>query len=195
MLIGGTAVVVAVAAAAIFLSQRPAETVAAAPAASPPAVTAPIVDSALPVQPPPAAIRTATVPAVAAVESLALADSAKARNAAAKTAILAKADSLRKKTDQGRTLRSARWAASALLADVEAKKAFIRGATRSGGLLGSKRRGDLQTQIDALQPFLTKNGLTYDQFKQVVAVSGFNIFDEFGRMVPDSLQRFASAAN
>ena len=64
-----------------------------------------------------------------------------------------------------------------------------------GGPLGTRRRGDLQTQIDALQPFLTQAGLTYEQFKSIVAESGVGIFDEFGRMVPDSLQRFASGAN
>ena len=69
------------------------------------------------------------------------------------------------------------------------------GATHSGGLLGSQRKGDLQTQIDALRPFLTSAGLTYDQFKLIVKESGFNIFDESGRMVPEALQRFAAAVN
>ncbi len=68
---------------------------------------------------------------------------------------------------------------------------FMRGATRSGGFLGAQRRGDLQTQIDAIQPFLTQTGLTYEQFKAVVAESGVNLYDEFGRMLPDALQQFA----
>ena len=82
-------------------------------------------------------------------------------------------------------------AAAALVANPNAWRSFTRGATGRGGPLGARRRGDLQTQIDALQPFLTSAGLTYEQFKSVVAESGVKLFDEFGRMVPDSLQRFA----
>lgn len=75
------------------------------------------------------------------------------------------------------------------MADATARDSFIRGASRS------RKKGDLQTQIDALQPFLSKYGLTYDQFKVVVRDAGFNIFDEFGRMVPDSMKHFAVSAN
>ena len=64
-----------------------------------------------------------------------------------------------------------------------------------GGVLGTQRKGDLQTQIDALQPFLTNVGLTYEQFKAIVGASGIKLFDEFGRMVPDSLRRFAAGVN
>ena len=64
-----------------------------------------------------------------------------------------------------------------------------------GGPLGTARRGDLQTQIDAIQPFLTQAGLSYAQFKALVAESGVTLFDEYGRMVPDSLRRFAGGAN
>ena len=79
-----------------------------------------------------------------------------------------------------------------MLSNPNAMRAFERGATRMGGPLNTRRRGDLQTQIDALTPFLTSAGITYDQFKSIVAGSGVKLFDEFGRMVPDSLQRFAS---
>lgn len=81
-----------------------------------------------------------------------------------------------------------------MLSNAEASKAFQRGASRTGGLLGNKKQGDLQTQIDAIRPFLGSVGLTYDQFKVIVKESGFNIFDEFGRMVPEALQRFATAS-
>jgi hypothetical protein len=64
-----------------------------------------------------------------------------------------------------------------------------------GGPLNTRRRGDLQTQIDALSPFLISAGLTYDQFKSIVAESGVNIFDQYGRMLADSLQRFAAGTN
>ena len=62
-----------------------------------------------------------------------------------------------------------------------------------GGLLGAQRRGDLQTQIDALQPYLSQAGLTYEQFKGIVRESGVNLFDEFGRMLPVAMQQFANA--
>jgi hypothetical protein len=84
-----------------------------------------------------------------------------------------------------------RRAAAALLASPRAFESFMQGATHKGGLLGNKRTGDLQTQIDALQPFLTASGLTYEQFKDIVKASGIALFDKFGRMVPESLDRFA----
>ena len=80
-----------------------------------------------------------------------------------------------------------------MLANESARKSFERGATRMGGLLGTQRRGDLQTQIDALQPFLSQAGLTYQQFKSIVQESGVNLFDEFGRMLPVAMQQFASS--
>jgi hypothetical protein len=55
------------------------------------------------------------------------------------------------------------------------------------------KRGDLQPQIDALQPFLTNHGPTYDQFKRIVQDAGFNIFDGNGRIVPEAFQRFAES--
>ncbi|MFN2604361.1 MAG: serine/threonine protein kinase [Gemmatimonadaceae bacterium] len=99
-------------------------------------------------------------------------------------------DSLRRAQE---TMRNhARSAAAALLANPRALESFMQGATHKGGLLGSKTKGDLQTQIDALQPFLTEWGLTYQQFKDIVKASGITLFDNFGRMVPETLQRIAA---
>ena len=64
--------------------------------------------------------------------------------------------------------------------------------TASGGILGTKRSGDLQTQIDALQPFLSEARISYEHFKVLVQRAGVSLFDEDGRMIPDALQRFAS---
>ena len=133
------------------------------------------------------------VAAAPAVDSQAIRDSLRraARAEAAKKAAAAKAaESVRQAQETPRT--NARRAVAAMLSNESASRSFARGATRMGGPLGTRRRGDLQTQIDALQPFLTSAGLTYEQFKSIVAESGIGIFDEFGRMVPDSLQRFAS---
>jgi len=102
--------------------------------------------------------------------------------------IAANADSM--KRAQGTDKSKARSAAIWLLADANARQTFTDGATHMGGVLGKKRMGDLQTQINTLQPFLTRAGLTYDQFKAVLQGSGVNVFDEFGRIVPDSLGKF-----
>ena len=211
LLIGSLALLIPVAAGAIFLSQRPGATASA--------TTAPLVDSLVAdslskqaaitgvpestgtaVQPPPGAM-PARVGPMSTADSLAMADSAKKRAArvaradSLKKAAAAKTDSQRKRLDAGRGLRAARWAASAMLADPTARAAFNRGASRTGGLLGKQRRGDLQTQIDALQPFLAKNGLTYEQFKSIVNQSGINVYDEFGRLVPAALERFAATVD
>jgi hypothetical protein len=106
-----------------------------------------------------------------------------ARRAAALSDSLRRAEEMRR--NQGRR------AAAALLANPRALESFMQGATHKGGLLGNKTKGDLQTQIDALQPFLNAAGLSYEQFKDVVKASGIQLFDKFGRMVPDSLHRFA----
>jgi hypothetical protein len=62
-----------------------------------------------------------------------------------------------------------------------------------GGVLNSKRKGDLQTQIDAITPFLSQAGLTYSQFKDAVRSSGVELFDQYGRMLPDVLRSFANS--
>jgi hypothetical protein len=106
---------------------------------------------------------------------------------------MAKADSLRAQEAQENKIILARRAVGALLANADARAAFMRGATRSGGLLGTRRKGDLQTQIDALQPFLRNADMTYDEFKRIVQRSGSNIFDEYGRMMLEAMQTFAAA--
>jgi len=102
----------------------------------------------------------------------------------------AKADSV-PKTQQDPVVTAKR-AAAAMLANASALESFSKGATHMGGVLNSKRKGDLQTQIDALQPFLAQAGLSYPQFKEIVRGVGVNIFDEYGRMIPDALRQFAS---
>jgi hypothetical protein len=68
----------------------------------------------------------------------------------------------------------------------------MKGATHMGGVLGTKRSGDLQMQIDALQPFLRQAAMSYEHFKILVQGTGVNMFDEYGRMTPQALQQFAS---
>jgi hypothetical protein len=206
MLVGGLALLIPIAAGAIFLSQRnggasavaplpdsvvaSAESTAVAAAAVPDstAAAAPVTATTTPALVPP----TAGVPNADSIKRRALADSLRKARAEARLAA-AKNDSARRSRDTGRA--NARRAARAMLGNATALAAFTKGATRMGGPLNTRRRGDLQTQIDALQPFLTSAGLTYDQFKSIVAESGVNIFDQYGRMLPDMLQRFAAGVN
>ena len=187
MLAGGLALLIPVAAGAIFVSQS-----AGGDGAAPPNVTAVVAESTT-VQPQPAAVTPAATESLTAaleLDSRKIADSVRraARAEAAKRAA-ATSDSLKRVLDTNRG--RARSAAVALLADVSARKSFTDGATRMGGVLGKQRKGDLQTQINALEPFLTKAGVTYEQFKGIVQESGIKLFDEFGRIVPDSLRQFA----
>jgi serine/threonine-protein kinase len=196
MLLGGLAVVVPIAAVAIMLSQRAGDE--AAPVTLPPGDSVVAMTDSL--APPPAVAPESvatTKPVVAvpnpdSVKRAAIADSVRraARAEAAKKAA-ARTDSVQRLTNAS----SARRAAAALLADEAARRSFTQGASRRGGPLGTRRRGDLQTQIDALHPFLTNAGLTYEQFKALVAESGVSLFDEFGRMIPEALQRFASGGD
>jgi serine/threonine protein kinase len=211
MIAGAVAVLVLVTTGAFLLSQRTANqssTVAAPPASS--AVLA--TDSAASMQPPPAgvpnsvAVAAVANPTAATIDSQAIKDSVKkakaaaAKLAAAKNDSLKKADSVKRAAARSDSVRraqdpmriKARSAAAGLLANPGARKSFTDGATHKGGLLGSKTKGDLQTQIDALQPFLKGSGLTYEQFKEVVKASGITLFDQYGRMVPDLLQRVAN---
>jgi serine/threonine protein kinase len=196
MVAGVFAVLLPLAAVAAYLAVRTGDT---SPNDSALAVNGvPAADSAGMLPLPPAAapesLPGSSAPTAPAVDSQAIRDSVRrARAEAAKKAAAAKAESLKRAQETPRT--SARRAVAAMLSNESASRSFARGATRMGGPLGTRRRGDLQTQIDALQPFLTQAGLTYEQFKSIVADSGVSIFDEFGRMVPDSLQRFASGAN
>ncbi|MEO7367656.1 MAG: protein kinase [Gemmatimonadaceae bacterium] len=210
LMIGGIALLVPVVAGAIYFSQRASvqqasTTVTPAVITPAPAAIALVTDSASPQAPPeqasplqtPAAGVPATTAPVKVADPKAIADSAKARAAraeAAKKLAEAKADSIRNDAEQKTRIGTAQRGAAAMLSNAEASKAFQRGASRTGGLLGNKKQGDLQTQIDAIRPFLGSVGLTYDQFKAIVKEAGFNIFDEFGRMVPEALQRFATAS-
>jgi hypothetical protein len=203
------AVLVLGAAGAFFLSQRSGSpsNVAAAPA-----IGGTLIADSAALLPPAAVPNSAAVapvanPATAAIDSQAVKDSIRKAKAAAAKLAAAKADSLRKvdsvkraaaakadsakKVTQDPVRTRARSAAAGLLANATARANFARGATHKGGLLGSKNKGDLQTQIDALQPFLKGAGLTYEQFKDAVKASGVTLFDQFGRMMLDSLQQFA----
>jgi hypothetical protein len=104
----------------------------------------------------------------------------------------AKEDSIKRAENSNRT--KARSAAIWLFADPGMRSKFTDGATHMGGVLGTKRMGDLQSQIDALTPFLKRAGITYDEFKAVMQESGIKIFDEYGRMVPDSLKKFTGVS-
>ena len=187
---GVIALLVPAAAVAIFMSQRAGDgsSTIVAPSDTAAAAVGAVTDSAVVQTPQPAVTDSAA--SAAPVVSKAAADSVRraARAEAAKKAV-ARTDSVRRVRET--STAGARRAAAALVANQNAWRSFTRGATGRGGPLGARRRGDLQTQIDALQPFLTSAGLTYEQFKGVVAESGIKLFDEFGRMVPDSLQRFA----
>jgi serine/threonine protein kinase len=199
-LIGALAFLIPVAAGAIYLSRSGGS----ATAVVPPTDSVAAVDSASkqalsPVAPSDsAAMIAASGTAIVAppVDSQKVADSIKkARREAAKKAIAA-AESVRKASEanafQAGAPGTARRAATAMLSDENARKQFTRGATHMGGVLGTQRKGDLQTQIDALTPFLTRAGLTYDHFKLIVQQAGVTLFDEYGRMRVDSLQKFAS---
>ena len=193
LLLGVVALLVPAAVAAFVLSQRSGNG-SSVEAAAVPQLGVPIGDSssAAPAVLPESA---AAAPAIAIVDSQAIRDSIRRvrREEAAKRAA-AVSDSLRK-VQETIVVGNARRAAASMLADANALKSFTRGATHMGGVLGTQRRGDLQTQIDALQPFLTRAGLSYDQFKGLVQQSGIKLFDEFGRMIPNALQQFAGGGH
>ena len=193
LVLGVVALLVPVAVAAFILSQRSGSgDGSSADAAAVPRLGVPIADSPS-IAPAAMPESVAVAPAIVLVDSQAIKDSIRrARREAAAKKAAAVADSLQK-LQAGLIVTNARRAAASMLADANARKSFTRGATHMGGLLGAQRRGDLQTQIDALQPFLTRSGLTYERFKGIVQESGIKLFDEFGRMVPDALQQFANA--
>ena len=185
--IGGLALLLPAVVGALVLSQR-ASPRPQAPAAPPTAV--PVIEAATP------ALVSAGPADVPPVDSQSIRDSLKKRSAQAEAAkrrqAAVKVDSVPKTVEPD--TEKARRAAAAMLADAAARESFTRGATHTGGILGTRRKGDLQTQIDALQPFLAPAGLSYQQFKRIVEQSGVQIFDEFGRMVPAALQQFAGGA-
>jgi len=200
----------AVAAGAIFMITRsggssnnvvvPAATPAVTDSA---AVQPPPVVGALPV-PAPAPSSTA-VAAAPKVDSQAIADSLKKVAAARKARAdslkrIAQADSAKKAAARADSVKrvqnsgkvKARSVAIWLFADPNALKTFTGGATHMGGALIKKRTGDLQTQINALQPFLARAGISYAQFKDAAQEAGISLFDEFGRMVPDSVKKLTA---
>jgi serine/threonine-protein kinase len=194
-LVAGVVVVLVLVAAGAFMLSQSSRDGSSAIAARP--ANAPVLADSGSVQTAPAAVPvpvSGSAQVVAPVDSQAKADSLKrvARAEAAKKAA-AKADSIRRVQETNKI--NARRAASALLANANASRSFAEGATHMGGVFGTQRKGDLQTQIDALQPFLATAGLSYEQFKSIVAESGVRMFDQYGRMVPDSLRRFAAGVN
>ena len=151
-------------------------------------------------QPPPAVLPDSTpVAVVPVVDSQAIRDSLRKVRAEAAKKAAARRDSLKKAEEAkiaqfSSPVSKARGAVNAMLANPNASRAFAKGATHKGGVLGTKRSGDLQTQIDALQPFLQRAGIGYEQFKVLVSGTGVSLFDEYGRMIPAALQQFASGS-
>ena len=205
VIVGAFALLLPIIAGGIFLSQRSINKSSGitAPPTGPPVAQSGPVQPPTAVQPQPMALPENPV-AAPRLDSQAIADSVKkARAEAAKRAAAtkdslradsakratAKSDSLRRAQETART--RARNAAAALLANTDARKAFMDGATHKGGIFSKQTKGNLQTQIDALQPFLKGAGLTYEGFKDIVKASGITLFDEYGRMLLDPLQRFA----
>ncbi len=200
-LVMGLALLLPVAAGAILLSQRSGN--------APSRVTdqaAILEGDSASTSPLPIEVTTGTVPAAGAapvatpapskLDSQALADSVKRAVKAARAEEAKRAAAMKDSVRRAQTspIANARSAVAAMLVNPSASQTFSVGATHMGGVLGKKRKGDLQTQINALQPFLTRAGLTYEQFKSIMGESGNQIFDEFGRMVPDSLRRFAGGS-
>jgi serine/threonine-protein kinase len=206
MLAGGLVLILPIAAGAILLSRRSGtessgDTVARA-AVSPLIESAPLKNSP---ENSPVKVETRKQVSVSArqralrarADSIQKARAEWAKLAAQKDSLQAESarraaalsDSLRRAEEMRRN--QVRRAAAALLENRRALESFMQGATHKGGLLGNKTKGDLQTQIDALQPFLNAAGLSYEQFKDIVKASGVGLFDKFGRMVPDSLHRVA----
>ena len=130
------------------------------------------------------------------IDSTAIKDSLRKARRAAQQKAIAQAESLRVAQEakaKNVFAEKARVAVGTMLVNPSALKKFNDGATHKGGVLGTKTKGDLQTQIDALQPFLAQQGLSYSQFKDLVAKSGISIFDEFGRMTEAGLRSFGGS--
>ena len=58
------------------------------------------------------------------------------------------------------------------------------------GMSISKPQGAISQYLERVRV-----STTYEEFKRLVAESGFNIFDQFGRMLPAALRRFAETPN
>jgi serine/threonine protein kinase len=187
------AVLIPLAAGAVYMTQTAGTTGVVDTTTAIDSLAAAIPDSVTPQPVAVAVVDSTRVVAPPVIDSQAIRDSIRkaARAEAAKKAA-ARNDSIRRAEQAANlTKASARRAASAMLSNPESLRAFERGATRMGGPLNTRRRGDLQTQIDALTPYLTNVGLSYDQFKAIVAESGVSLFDEYGRMLPAALRQFA----
>jgi serine/threonine-protein kinase len=201
----GAVAVAAVIAAGIFFSQSSgAKPPVVAPPPAPPPVGAPVADTT-PILPAAPVVAPTTVPVAPNPDSLKIADSVKkaAKALAAKKAAAAKADSEQKAQQQQQAAvafqatarqNAGRTAVRGMFANPEARAKFEDGATHKSGGLIKKTKGDLQTQIDALTPFLKGSGLTYEQFKSILSDAGIKAFDEFGRMIPAALQQYSGAA-
>ena len=157
-----------------------------------------VADSNSVQSPLPGGAKSTVVAVLPAVDSQAIRDSIRLARAEAAKKAAARRDSLKKaqETRQVQTtpVQRARNAVNAMFADRDASRAFARGATRKGGVLGTRTRGDLQTQIDALQPFLRQAGISYEHFKLIVENAGVSLFDDQGRMIPAALEQFATGS-
>ena len=190
---GIVAVLAAITIGGFVMSQRGGS--AAPPAVAPPALGSVIPDSTSAQVALPPVSGSSVVAVVSTADSQAVRDSIRrarrdsTRRDSTRKA-LAKADSVRRVEQD--VVGKARRAAAVMLSNASATASFMEGATHMGGVLNKQRKGDLQTQINALQPFLTQAGLSYAQFKELARGSGVNIFDEYGRIMPDALKQFAS---
>ncbi|MBA3403166.1 MAG: serine/threonine protein kinase [Gemmatimonadaceae bacterium] len=198
-LLAGVVTVFALIAAGGFLWLQPGGDGAPITVAADPGAAVSLISDSGSVQVPVATVPEST--AIVLVDSQAIRDSirrvarAKAAKEAAAKEAAAKDDSLKKaEIVEASTLTRARAAAGAMLSDESARKAFAKGASHKGGVLGTRKSGDLQTQIDALQPFLSQARMSYEHFKLLVQGAGVDLFDKEGRMIPDALQRFASGS-
>ncbi len=184
-----------------LMSQRGGS--ATPPVVAPPAPVAMVADSASMQSAPPPVTESTVVGVALPVDSQTVRDSIKravarrdstrkelARKDSTRKAFAARADSV-SKLQQDPAVK-ARRAVAGMLSNATAFTSFSEGATHMGGVLNSKRKGDLQTQINALTPYLAQMGLSYAQFKEIARGSGVDIYDEFGRIVPDALKQFVA---
>lgn len=188
------AVLVLVAFGGFLWSQRGGDGAPVTGAPVPAAPVARIADSTS-IQPPAGAVpESGAIALVPTVDSQAIRDSIRrvARAEAARKAAAKRDSAKATQAEETSVVRKARAAAAAVLSNESARKAFTKGATHKGGVLGTKMSGDLQMQIDALQPFLNQAGMSYEHFKILVQGAGVDMFDEYGRMKPAALQQFAS---
>lgn len=80
-------------------------------------------------------------------------------------------------------------ALSALFTNQGALAAVARNQTHSGGFLGKQEQGDLQSQLDALNPILKSAGLSFAQLESITKTYGLELRDKSGRIVVDALSQ------